>query len=70
MILPQTLGSVLIIVGAIWIVQGLGILDTGSFMDRQPFWAVLGAGLAVAGLVLLLVRRRRTGGGPPSQPDS
>lgn len=69
--MPRTLGSVLMIAGAIWIVQGLGILETGSFMDRQPVWAVLGAGLAVAGLVLLVVRRRRAQDRPPpSQLDS
>ena len=55
---PQTFSSVLMIVGAIWVVQGLGVADTGSFMDGRPLWAILGAAAFLAGLVLLLLRRR------------
>ncbi len=57
------------IVGAIWVLQGLGILDTGSFMDRQPLWAVLGGAAFVAGLAGFLFRRRKEKG-KAGQPGS
>jgi hypothetical protein len=56
---PRTFASLLMIVGAIWLIQGLGIVQTGSFMDGERFWAVLGGAAFVAGLARLLVRRRK-----------
>ncbi len=53
----------LMIVGAIWIVQGLGIANTGSFMDGEAMWALIGAIVFVAGALLMLLSRRRR---PPS----
>ena len=47
------------IVGAVWVVQGLGIMDTGSFMDGRPIWAVLGGLAFVAGLIVLVVQHRK-----------
>lgn len=47
------------IVGTIWIVQGAGIAATGSFMDGRPIWAVLGAGMFIAGSVSMVVQNRR-----------
>ena len=46
-------GGLMIIMGGIWLLQGIGILP-GSFMTGQMFWAVMGAAfLAVGGLVIL-----------------
>ena len=46
-------GGLMILVGGVWLLQGLGILP-GSFMTGQPFWAVMGAiSLAVGGLLVL-----------------
>jgi hypothetical protein len=56
---PRTFASVLMIVGAIWVIQGLGIVETGSFMDGERFWAFLGGAAFVAGLARFLVRRRK-----------
>jgi hypothetical protein len=43
----------MILMGGIWLLQGIGILP-GSFMTGQMFWAVMGAAfLAVGGLVVL-----------------
>ncbi|MBO4163861.1 hypothetical protein [Micromonospora antibiotica] len=50
--LTLTLGLLAVVVGAVWTVQGLGYLD-GSLMSDQPFWAVAGVLLVLAGLVLL-----------------
>lgn len=55
---PRTLGTVLMLVGAIWTVQGLGLADTGSFMDNRPIWAVFGIAAFAAGLILMLWKRR------------
>ncbi len=50
-------GALMIVMGGIWILQGLnlawGILAR-SFMQNDRHWAIYGALLAVAGLVLVL----------------
>ena len=56
---PRSFASVLMIVGAIWVIQGLGIVATGSFMDGERFWAVLGGAAFVVGLGAFLFRRRK-----------
>lgn len=58
------------IVGAIWIVQGAGLAPTGSFMDGQSIWAVLGGALLLAGLASFLVQRRKNKAADPPQPGS
>jgi hypothetical protein len=46
-------GGLMILMGGIWLLQGIGILP-GSFMTGQMIWAVIGAAfLAVGGLVVL-----------------
>ncbi|MBA2713808.1 MAG: hypothetical protein H0U55_09695 [Rubrobacteraceae bacterium] len=35
-------GGLIALVGAVWLLQGVGILP-GSFMTGQAFWAVMGA---------------------------
>jgi hypothetical protein len=56
---PRSFSSVLMVVGAIWTVQGLGIIPTGSFMDKQPLWAVIGSILFLVGLFAFLRSRRQ-----------
>ena len=49
----------LIVAGAVWILQGLGILTVGrSFMIGDPTWTVIGAVFVVLGVVLAMRRRR------------
>ncbi len=48
---------VLILVGIIWILQGLNILP-GSVMSGRPIYSVLGLGVAVVGVFGLLYRSR------------
>jgi hypothetical protein len=51
-------GSLLVLFGAIWFLQGINVMP-GSFMTGQIQWAVYG-GIAVAvGISLLLVANRR-----------
>jgi hypothetical protein len=54
------LGVLCAMMGMLWIGQGLGYIHwpASSFMLDQSVWADRGAGLAVAGLLLLLVARR------------
>ena len=53
----RLVASLLVVVGAIWLLQGLNILP-GSFMTGQIQWAVAGAVAAVAGLALFGWSRR------------
>jgi len=50
-------GVVVLLTGLVWLVQGIGVLR-GSAMTGSPFWAVTGAVLAVAGVVILTLRPR------------
>lgn len=44
------IAGALIVVGVIWIGQGLGIIGGSSFMTGEGVWAALGVGLIVAGV--------------------
>lgn len=48
----------MVIVGGIWIFQGLNILP-GSFMTGHMEWTWRGAGLAIVGALLFWFSRRR-----------
>ena len=53
--------AVLVLVGLVWIGQGTGILQGSSFMVGDPFWAVAGLALVVAGVAFGAVTFRRRG---------
>lgn len=46
------IGIILVLAGAVWIGQGLGLIP-GSFMTGEMFWAIAGFVVAVAGIALL-----------------
>ena len=52
------LAGLLILMGAIWILQGVNILP-GSFMTGQMRWAIRGAVAAVVGILLLVAVNRK-----------
>ena len=56
----SVIGVLMALLGALWIGQGLGYISwpASSFMLSQRVWADYGAGLAVAGLLLVLAARR------------
>ncbi len=61
--LAVALGVVLLLVGALWTLQGLGYVG-GSVMSGVTFWAVVGPLVALLGLLLAVVGgrgRRRPG---------
>jgi hypothetical protein len=51
-------GVLCLLVGCVWILQGVNVLP-GSFMTGQMKWAIYGGLLAVAGIVLLISANRR-----------
>jgi hypothetical protein len=59
-VLLRVVGVILVLVGGLWLIQGLGLVPTGSFMDGQGVWAVIGGVCLVGGLIALSRSRRRT----------
>ena len=57
--LPMALGLLLVVLGAVWTLQGVGVVG-GSVMTGVAAWAIAGPIVAVAGLVLVVtgVRQR------------
>lgn len=56
-IILRVLGILLVAVGALWTLQGLGVLG-GSVMSGSTMWAVIGPIVAIVGIVLIVWRRR------------
>lgn len=50
-------GVLLILVGALWTLQGVGVVG-GSVMSGVTLWAIIGPIVAIAGIVLLVIARR------------
>jgi hypothetical protein len=53
----NVVGILLVVIGAIWILQGINVLP-GSFMTGQMQWAVYGGLAVVAGLGALFAANR------------
>jgi hypothetical protein len=52
-------GSLVVLVGLVWIGQGLGFLRGSSFMVDDVRWALIGVVMVVVGVALLWEARRR-----------
>ena len=48
------LGGVLLVVGVIWLGQGVGLIG-GSFMTGEALWAVIGGACILVGVYLVRV---------------
>lgn len=57
-ILSLSIGALAIVAGAVWILQGAGILP-GSFMTGQRLWLVIGIVVAIVGIALAISGLRR-----------
>jgi hypothetical protein len=57
-IVLNIVGVLLVLLGSIWVLQGINVLP-GSFMSGQMRWAVRGGILVVAGIVGLLYANRK-----------
>jgi hypothetical protein len=55
------LGGLLIMIGAVWFLQGINVL-LGSFITGQPQWAVYGGIAATTGAGLVFTAKRRPSG--------
>ena len=64
----RTIGLVLILNGGFWAAISLGFLEE-SFMTGQPVYTVLGAIVALAGVLVLVVRPKGPAA-PPADPDT
>ncbi|HXN05318.1 MAG TPA: hypothetical protein VN895_10845 [Candidatus Acidoferrum sp.] len=49
--LSLVIGGIAILAGAVWILQGAGVLP-GSFMTGQRMWLIIGIVVAAIGLAL------------------
>jgi hypothetical protein len=65
-ILLNISGVLCLLVGCVWILQGINILP-GSFMTGQTKWAIYGGLLVVAGVGLLVAANRRHRAPPNAQ---
>jgi hypothetical protein len=52
------IGALLLLMGAVWFLQGINALP-GSFMTGQTQWAVYGGISAIAGIGFLIAANRR-----------
>jgi hypothetical protein len=52
-------GVLLVLVGAVWIGQGLGLLRGSSFMVDDIRWAIAGVAAVVVGIVVVFSARRQ-----------
>jgi hypothetical protein len=50
--------GVLVLVGLVWIGQGLGLIRSSSFMTDDLRWAIIGAGMIVAGAAMAAIELR------------
>jgi hypothetical protein len=57
-IVLSVIAVLIIIVGGIWVLQGINVLP-GSFMTGQSQWAIYGSIAFVVGLGLLVFANRR-----------
>jgi hypothetical protein len=67
--LPFAGGLLAVVLGAVWTVQGLGLVDSGSVMDGVTLWAIVGPLVAVTGVVLIVLAMRARGRRPQPAPS-
>ena len=65
--LRRTIGLVLVMIGGFWMALSLGFLEE-SFMTGQRVYTVIGAVVAIAGVLVLVIRPRPSGEAPPDDP--
>jgi hypothetical protein len=56
--LSLTVGLLAVVCGAVWTVQGLGLLG-GSVMTGVTFWAIVGPLVALGGVVVIVIGLRK-----------
>ncbi|KUL27158.1 hypothetical protein [Actinoplanes awajinensis] len=56
--LMMSFGLLGLVLGSVWILQGLNLFEN-ELMSDQPAWAAAGGALALTGLVLVVIGKRR-----------
>jgi hypothetical protein len=56
MTVSRVVGLLLVLIGAVWTLQGFGLIG-GSFMTGSTMWLVIGLVVAAVGVALLARRR-------------
>jgi len=57
----NVVGILMLLSGAVWFFQGIGVLP-GSFMTGSMLWAVVGLFLIIGGISVLVSTNRQRGG--------
>jgi len=52
-------GILLVLLGAVWVLQGTNVLTGSAVMSGHSLWTVIGAIVAIAGVVLVVVGATR-----------
>jgi uncharacterized membrane protein HdeD (DUF308 family) len=69
-ILIRIIGILLVILGAVWVLQGVDVLP-GSVMTGDVHWAIYGAIAIVVGIILIAASSRRKAKPPlPPPPET
>jgi hypothetical protein len=55
----NVIGLLLALFGIVWILQGLDVVGAAGFMAGQNKWAIVGAAVLVAAIVVLTSANRR-----------
>jgi uncharacterized membrane protein len=66
-IILSIIGILLILMGAIWFLQGINVIP-GSIMTGQTQWAIYGALAIIVGIGLLVLAYRRRASPPSERP--
>jgi LPXTG-motif cell wall-anchored protein len=56
--IQMLIGGLLLLVGGVWILQGVGVL-AGSVMTGQSLWLYIGIGVMLIGVGVIYRARRR-----------
>ncbi len=65
-VISSLLGVLLVLMGGVWVLQGLGLAFLSSFMAHQVQWSVYGVLLALVGVAQIVwSNTRQTGTGDP-----
>jgi hypothetical protein len=51
-------GIVMCLAGAVWFFQGIGTIQSDSFMTDEPIWSVIGAFVFVIGVIFIRASRK------------
>jgi hypothetical protein len=54
----RIVGVVLVLMGGVWFFQGIGVIQSSSFMTDNSTWVLIGALVVIGGVALITWPRR------------